>query len=63
MAKLFYLERTLLVDNFNSILGTANKEDKLLVFAQRNNFKTLILYQLNKVDKRFPSSELQKTIF
>jgi len=60
VAKLFCFERTLYVDNFNTILGTPYKEDKLLVFAQRNNFKTLILYQLNKVDKRFSLSDPKK---
>ncbi|PIX13421.1 MAG: hypothetical protein COZ74_06350 [Flavobacteriaceae bacterium CG_4_8_14_3_um_filter_31_8] len=48
----FYgLERTLYVDNFNDILGSPLKEDKLLLFAQKNNFKVLILYELNKVHK------------
>ncbi|WP_439130524.1 hypothetical protein [Polaribacter sp.] len=48
---IFGRQRTLYVDNFINIIGSPNKEDKLLLFAQRNNFKTLILYQLNKVDK------------
>lgn len=46
-------QKTLYVDNFNNILGSPNKEDKLLLFAKKNNFRTLILYQLNKVDKRW----------
>ncbi len=48
---IFGRQRTLYVDNFINIIGSPNKEDKLLLFAKRNNFKTLILYQLNKVDK------------
>jgi hypothetical protein len=59
-AKLFCFQRTLYVDNFNNILGKPKKEDKLLIFAQKNNFKTLILYQLNKVDKRLPLSDPKK---
>lgn len=47
----FAEQRTLYVDNFINIIGSPNKEDKLLLFAKRNNFKTLILYHLNKVDK------------
>ena len=46
-------QRTLYVDNFSTILGSPNKEDKLLLFAKKNNFKTVILYQLNKVHKRW----------
>lgn len=53
-------QRTLYVDGFNSILGRAGKEDKLLKFAIKNNFNTLILYELNKVDKRFPLSDRTK---
>ena len=41
------------MDNFNSILGNQTKENKLLNFAKKNNFNTLILYQLNKVDKQY----------
>lgn len=48
-----FSQRTLYVDNFNNIIGSPNKEDKLLLFAKKNNFKTLILYQLNKVDKKW----------
>jgi hypothetical protein len=50
----------LYVDNFNSILGSATNEDKLLNFARKNNFKTLILYQLNKVDKQYPLNDPRK---
>jgi hypothetical protein len=56
-AKLFCYQRTLYVDNFNSILGNSAKEDKLLFFAKKNDFSTLMLYQLNKVDKRFSLSD------
>ena len=62
IAELFCFERTLYVDNFNTILGNPNKEDKLFVFAQKNNFNTVILYQLNKVDKRFSLSDRKKNI-
>jgi len=57
---LYGSERTLYVDNFSNILGNPGKEDKLLLFAKRNNFKTLILYQLNKVDKRWPLTDVSK---
>lgn len=57
-SSLFYsLERTLYVDNFNDILGNPTKEDKLLSFAQKNNIKILILYELNKVHKRISLSD------
>lgn len=50
------------VDNLNTIIGNPSKEDKLLLFAKRNNFKTLILYQLNKIDKRWSLSDPKKNI-
>lgn len=53
-------QRTLYVDNFNNILGSPQKEDQLLRFAQRNKFNVLMLYELNKVDKRFPLSDPRK---
>jgi hypothetical protein len=56
----FGSDRTLYVDNFSNILGNPGKEDKLLLFAKRNNFKTLILYQLNKVDKRWSLTDASK---
>jgi len=59
-AKVFCFQRTLYVDKFNTILGNPNKEDKLLSFAKNNKFSTLILYQLNKVDKRFSLSDPRK---
>ena len=55
-----YCQRTLYVDDFNNIIGSPNKEDKLLLFAKKNNFKTLILYQLNKVDKRWSLTDPTK---
>ena len=58
--KIAAFQRTLYVDNFNNILGNPSKEDKLLFFAKRNNFNTLILYQLNKVDKRLSLSDPRK---
>jgi hypothetical protein len=55
-----YSQRTLFVDEFNIILGSPTKEDKLLSFAKSNNFTSLILYQLNKVDKRLPLIDPRK---
>ena len=52
-----FSQRTLYVDDFNNIIGSPSKEDKLLLFAKKNNFKTLILYQLNKVDKKWSLSD------
>lgn len=57
---LYSFQRTLYVDGFNSILGNPTKEKKLLNFAKKHNFKTLILYQLNKVDKHSPLSDPTK---
>lgn len=56
----FCRQRTLYVDQFSNILGSPSKEDKLLLFAKRNNFKTLILYQLNKVDKKWNLTDPRK---
>ena len=53
-------DRTLYVDGFSNILGSPTKEDKLLKFAERNSFNTLILYELNKVDKRFSLTDPRK---
>ncbi|MFY9241439.1 MAG: hypothetical protein WAO74_00275 [Polaribacter sp.] len=58
--KLFASERTLYVDNFSNILGSPTSEDKLLSFAKKYNFTTLILYELNKVDKRITLSDPRK---
>lgn len=58
--KLFCFQRTLYVDNFNSILGSPTNENKLLKFASNNNFNTLILYQLNKVDKQYSLTDPRK---
>lgn len=58
--KSFSNGRTLYVDNFIDILGSPSKENKLLLFAKKNNFKILILYQLNKVDKKWPLSDPRK---
>lgn len=60
ISNIFSIERTLYVDNFNNIIGSPNKEDKLLLFAMRNNFNTLILYDLNKVDKIWTLSDPRK---
>ncbi|WP_397446161.1 hypothetical protein [Polaribacter sp. R77954] len=53
-------QRALYVDNFNSILGNNDKEDKLLYFAQDNGFTTLILYELHLVRKRLPMNNYKK---
>ena len=47
-----FSQRILYVDDFIKILGEENKEDKLLSLARDNNFKTLILYDLDKIDKK-----------
>lgn len=52
--------RSLYVDNFNSILGNNSEEEKLLSFAKRNNFTSLILYELHKVNKRIPLEDPNK---
>jgi hypothetical protein len=57
---LFSSERALYVDDFNNILGSYNKETKLLEFAKKNNIHTLILYDLNKINKRFPLADRNK---
>ena len=51
-SKLFSTDRTLYVDEFSLILGSPYKEKKLLSFAAKYGFNTLILYELNKVDKK-----------
>lgn len=58
--KTFSSSRSLYVDNFNSILGDEFKEEQLLSFAKKNNFKTLILYELHKVNKRISLKDTTK---
>ena len=41
----------------HGLITVISKEDKLLLFAQKNNFKILILYKLNKVNKRITLSD------
>jgi hypothetical protein len=53
-------QRKLYVDNFNNILGSYNLEKKLLDFCAKNNIKTLILYELHKVNKRLPLADSTK---
>jgi hypothetical protein len=53
-------QRKLYVDEFNNILGSYNLEKKLLEFSKKNNIETLILYDLNKVHKRFPLGDPTK---
>jgi len=47
-------KRVLYVDNFSSIVGNTTSENKLLSFAKRYGFNCLLLYELNKVDKKYP---------
>jgi hypothetical protein len=60
VSHVLFSQRTLYVDDFNNIIGSPSKEDRLLLFAKKNNFKTLILYQLNKVDKRWSLKDPRK---
>ncbi len=53
-------QRALYVDNFNTILGNKDKEEKLLYFAEDNNLTTLILYELHLVRKRLPINDADK---
>ena len=46
------LQRILYVDGFIDILGNKAKENELLTLASENNFKSLILYDLDKIDKK-----------
>ena len=52
-------QRVLYADNFSSIVGNSTSENKLLAFAKRYGFTSLLLYELNKVDKKFPLRERQ----
>lgn len=49
--------KILYVDGFNNILGSYNRENKLLKFSKENNIHTLILYNLHKINKRIPLSD------
>ena len=53
-------QRKLYVDEFNNILGSYNQEQELLEFSKKNNIQTLILYELDKVNKRFPLNDSSK---
>lgn len=46
--------RKLYVDNFANILGTNHLEEELMKFVDANGIDEIILYDLNKVHKRFP---------
>lgn len=48
-----YKNRALYVDNFATILGSDRLENELLEFTQNHKINTLILYDLNKIHKRF----------
>ena len=47
-------KRILYVDSFSSILGNTTSENKLLSFTKRYGFNCLVLYELNKVHKKYP---------
>jgi hypothetical protein len=49
----FYKNRALYVDNFATILGSNHLENELLEFSKNHKINTLILYDLNKIHKRF----------
>jgi hypothetical protein len=53
-------QRKLYVDEFNNILGSYHQEQELLEFSKKNNIQTLILYELDKVNKRFPLNNSAK---
>lgn len=50
-------QRALYVDNFNSILGNTENEERLLKFTRQHKFDKLILYELNLVNKRIPLAD------
>ena len=50
----FTQDRALYVNNFSNILGSRTQENKLLQFALLHQFNSLILYDLHKINKRFP---------
>lgn len=50
----FGQKRKMYVDNFSNILGSYNLEIELFEFVKKNNIDQLILYDLNKINKRFP---------
>lgn len=53
-------KRALYVDNFANILGSETKENKLLEFAKAKEKDELILYDLHKVNRRFPLGDAAK---
>jgi len=55
-----YDHRSMYVDNFNNILGSNNNENKLLEFSKKHQITELILYDLHKVNKRFPLGDASK---
>jgi hypothetical protein len=57
---IFSTERELYVDNFSNILGTYHLETELLEFAKNHEINTLILYDLHKINKRFPLGDETK---
>ena len=52
-------KRILYVDNFSTILGNTTSENKLLSFTKRYGFNCLVLYELNKVNKKYPLQNKQ----
>jgi len=56
----FGQKRKMYVDNFSNILGTYHLEKELFEFVKKNNVEELIIYDLNKVHKRFPLGDSTK---
>lgn len=48
-----YKHRSMYVDNFANVLGSYKNEKDLFDFAKKHEITELILYDLNKVNKRF----------
>lgn len=50
----FAQSRKMYVDNFSNILGTYHLEQELLEYVDKHEIEEIILYDLHKVNKRFP---------
>ena len=48
-----YENRAMYIDNFATILSSNSLEEELLNFSKEHKINTLILYDLNKINKRF----------
>ena len=60
VASIYGQERKMYVDNFANILGTYHLEQELFDFVEANDIDELILYDLNKVHKRFPLGDVSQ---